>query len=101
LGVSIVVILFVAVIVLALTALMVVAWCMIFKRAGYSWALGLLSIVPIANVIIVLVLAFSRWPVQDQLDQYKIIAGAPRPAPQYGPGPAAAPRYQAPPPPPS
>ena len=45
--------------------------CMIFHKAGYSWALGLLMIVPIANIILIFVLAFGDWPVRRELRQLK------------------------------
>ena len=41
--------------------------CKIFAKAGYCWALGLLMFVPIANIIMAFILAFSDWPVQKQL----------------------------------
>jgi hypothetical protein len=50
-----------------LTVLAVVVYCMIFHKAGYSWALGLLMLVPIANIIMVLVLAFGDWPIRKEL----------------------------------
>ena len=43
-------------IVVAITALI---YCKIFSKAGYSWALGLLMLVPIANIIMPFVLAFG------------------------------------------
>jgi len=58
-----------AVITLAITVLMVVAYCKIFKKTGYHWAFGLLILVPIANVIIPLVLAFIEWPIEKRLRQ--------------------------------
>jgi hypothetical protein len=45
--------------------------CMIFHKAGYSWALGLLMIVPIANIVLIFVLAFGDWPVRRELRQLK------------------------------
>jgi hypothetical protein len=52
---------------LLFTALAIVIWCKIFSKAGYSWAFGLLMLVPIANLIMLLVLAFSDWPVHKEL----------------------------------
>jgi hypothetical protein len=52
---------------LLFTVLTIVIWCKIFSKAGYSWALGLLMLVPIANLIMMLVLAFSDWPVHKEL----------------------------------
>lgn len=56
---------------LLMTALMVWAYCRIFSKAGYSWALGLLMFVPIANIIMPFVLAFSDWPIHKELRTLK------------------------------
>ena len=34
----------------------------IFKKAGFSPALSLLLLVPIANIVIIFYLAFADWP---------------------------------------
>jgi len=40
----------------------------IFAKAGYSGALSLLNLVPgVGPLICVLILAFGRWPIEDQL----------------------------------
>jgi len=44
--------------------LYVVAFCKIFQKAGYNWALGLLTLVPIVSCIIPLYLGFARWPIE-------------------------------------
>ena len=44
-------------------------WWKIFKKAGYSGALGLLMFIPVINFILLLILAFSKWPIQRQLEQ--------------------------------
>ena len=51
--------------------LTVVVYCRICSKTGYHWALGLLMFVPIANIILPLVLAFSDWPIQKELRQLK------------------------------
>ena len=48
----------------ALNILYVIAFCKIFSKAGYNWALGLLMLVPFANVIIPLYLGFAKWPIE-------------------------------------
>jgi hypothetical protein len=45
----------------------ILIFCKIFSKAGYCWALGLLMLVPIANIIMPFVLAFGDWPVQKEL----------------------------------
>jgi hypothetical protein len=47
---------------------LVVPFWMIFKKAGFAGALSLLMIIPLVNLIMLYVLAFSRWktvPAQD------------------------------------
>ena len=39
-----------------------IAFCKICSKAGFSGALGLLMLVPIANIILPLYLAFAGWP---------------------------------------
>ncbi len=45
----------------------VLVFCKIFSKAGYCWALGLLMLVPIANIIVPFVLAFGDWPIRKEL----------------------------------
>jgi hypothetical protein len=45
----------------------ILIYCKIFSKAGYCWALGLLMLVPIANIIMPFVLAFGDWPIQQKL----------------------------------
>lgn len=52
-------------------AIKALIFCRICSKAGYSWALGLLILVPIANIIIAFYLAFADWPVQKELRSLK------------------------------
>ena len=52
-------------------AIKVLIFCKIFGKAGYSWALGLLMLVPIANIIMAFFLAFGDWPVCKELRRLK------------------------------
>jgi hypothetical protein len=45
--------------------------CMLFHKAGYPWAFGLLMLVPLVNIIMIFFLAFSDWPVRRELRQLK------------------------------
>jgi hypothetical protein len=56
---------------LAAMIITVIAFCKIFSKAGYCWALGLLMLVPIANLVMFLVLAFSEWPILKELRALK------------------------------
>lgn len=59
---------FVGLIVLAIKVLI---FCKICSKAGYSWALGLLILVPIANIIIAFYIAFADWPIRKEVRQLK------------------------------
>ena len=68
-GFSICFVLAIVLISLVLNVLYVIAFCKIFGKAGYHWAMGLLMLVPIANIIMPLVLAFGEWPIYRQMRQ--------------------------------
>ncbi len=74
--ISVLVIIFVAII-----------WWKIFAKAGYSGALGLLMFVPIANLIVLLVLAFGEWPIYKELNYLR--SQAQQRNPQFNPVPQA------------
>jgi hypothetical protein len=58
-------------IILIALALKILIFCKIFSKAGYSWALGLLMVVPIADIIMAFFLAFADWPVRRELRKLK------------------------------
>jgi hypothetical protein len=68
---EVIVILFIAFIVLAFTAVKVFSFCRIFSKAGYSWAFGLLLLLPFSEVVIPLILAIMEWPVSKELRLFK------------------------------
>ena len=45
----------------------VFVWYKIIGRTGYTAWLALLMIVPLANLVLTLVLAFSEWPIQREV----------------------------------
>src|SRR5213080_3104804 len=55
------------VIMLAIVIFSVIVWWKIFAKAGYSGAMGLLMFVPIANLIVLCILAFGEWPIYREL----------------------------------
>ena len=52
----------------------VIVWWRICSKAGYSGALGLLVLVPLANIILLLVLAFGTWPIEEELRRLRGLA---------------------------
>ncbi len=62
----------------------IIIWWRIFSKAGYSGAMSLLMFVPIANLIILCVLAFGEWPILRELNQYRQARNQPyQQNPQY------------------
>jgi len=58
---------FVFVVMLAFLFLMGLMWYKIVRRTGYHPAWGLLMLLPVANIIMLAILAFRQWPIQKQL----------------------------------
>jgi hypothetical protein len=61
---------------LAVSIISAVVYCKICSKTGYHWALGLLMFVPIANLVLPLVLAFSEWPIHRELRACKKQTGS-------------------------
>jgi hypothetical protein len=56
------------VVILAIVAFSIWLYWRIFAKAGYNGALSLLNLVPgVGPLICVVILAFGRWPIEDQL----------------------------------
>jgi len=64
----------------------IVIYWRIFSKAGYSGALSLLMFVPIANIVMLCVLAFAEWPIYQELNmlrqQVAMMRGPQFPPPQ-------------------
>lgn len=50
-------------------AIVVVPFWKIYSKAGFSKWLSLLMVVPLVNLLVLYVVAFSPWPVHRQTDQ--------------------------------
>jgi hypothetical protein len=55
------------VVILFLVGIAVIPFWKIYTKAGYPGAMGFLMLVPLVNVIMLFVLAFSEWPVLREL----------------------------------
>jgi len=62
-------------------AIVIIPFWQIFKKAGMSGAMALLMAIPLVNLIMLYVLAFSDWKVVPRPDM-----GAGYPPPAYPPG---------------
>jgi hypothetical protein len=75
-----------AVILLAIVAFTIWVYWRIFARAGFNGALSLLNFIPgVGPLICMIILAFGRWPIEDQLAALQGQA-APPAAPPTTPG---------------
>jgi hypothetical protein len=66
-GFNIIVMLFALLLILLSVVFAVIIWWRICSKAGYSGVLGLLMLVPLANIILLLVLAFGTWPIEEEV----------------------------------
>jgi uncharacterized membrane protein YhaH (DUF805 family) len=91
---AVIVIIYVAVFILFL-----IGWVKILSKAGYSGWWVLIGLVPLVNLVMLLVFAFSDWPVLQEVRRLR--SGAPY-AGYSGPteGPLSRPYLRPPPPPP-
>ncbi len=56
------------VVILALIAFTIWLYWRMFAKAGYNGALSLLNLIPgVGQLICMIILAFGRWPIEDQL----------------------------------
>jgi uncharacterized membrane protein YhaH (DUF805 family) len=74
------------IVLLAVVAFSLWVYWRIFSKAGFNGALSLLNLIPgIGSLICVLILAFGRWPIEDQLASF-MGQGAPPTMPPPPPG---------------
>ncbi len=62
---------------LVLFILQIVIGWRIASKAGYNGALSLLLFVPFVNFIVILIFAFSEWPIEKQLRGAGLMPGMP------------------------
>ena len=70
-GIAVMAVLFVLGLITAAIAIKAIVFCMIFAKAGYHWALGLLMLVPIVCIVMPFVLAFGEWPIHKELQRLR------------------------------
>ena len=73
------------IVLVAILAFTVWIYWRIFVKAGYNGALSLLNLVPgVGPLVVMVILAFGRWPIEDELAALR--AAAPMPAAGTPPG---------------
>jgi hypothetical protein len=73
-----------AIVILAFVAFTIWCYWKIAAKAGYNPALSLLMIVPLANLIILAIFAFGKWPIEERLAALE--GGGVSPPPSTAPG---------------
>ncbi|MFI2105637.1 hypothetical protein ACH436_20250 [Isoptericola sp. NPDC019693] len=63
---------------LAVAVIFLIAYVRIIQKAGYSGWWVLVGLVPVLNVVMFLVFAFSRWPVLRERDALRVGQAYPR-----------------------
>lgn len=58
-------------IILVIIGFILLLWWKIFDKAGYGGPFGLLMVIPIANIVMLCVLAFGRWPILQELESLR------------------------------
>lgn len=61
---------------LLVVGFIITIWAAIFGKAGYSGWLGVLMIVPVANLIMLIIFAAREWPVQREVRDLRIRCGS-------------------------
>ncbi len=75
------------IVLLAIIAFTIWVYWRIFAKAGYNGALSLLNFVPgVGQLICMIILAFGRWPIEDQLAALQGNAPLDAPVPPAPPG---------------
>ena len=57
--------------VIGMWVLMVVCVCRVVAKLGHPWTMGLLYLIPVVNIVMFAILAFSTSPVETKLRNYK------------------------------
>jgi hypothetical protein len=68
----------IGIIALAMTVFFVYIYWRIAVKAGYPGAMSLLLLIPLANFVVLIMFAFSEWPIEVQL---KALRGGSAPPP--------------------
>ena len=70
--------LFFTILIVAMIVFSVWVYWRILEKAGYTGALALLALIPVGSLILLLILAFGKWPIETRLEA---MAGVPPPVP--------------------
>jgi hypothetical protein len=52
---------------IGMAAVMIVPYWKIYSKTGQTGAMALLQLVPVVNVVMLYILAFSEWPIEREM----------------------------------
>ncbi len=55
-----------------ISIMLMLPWFFIYKKAGFHPAMGCLMFVPLVNLVMMFILAFSEWPIERELRGLRI-----------------------------
>jgi hypothetical protein len=62
--------------ILAFVALTIFIFWRIFKKTGQNGAMSLIALIPgIGTIIVLCILAFSKWPIETEVEQQRMMHG--------------------------
>ena len=61
--------------VLMAMAIAVTVWGLLYRKAGYSFWLGLVMVVPLANLAMLIWFLVAKWPIQQELERLRALQG--------------------------
>ena len=55
-----------------ISIVLMLPWFFIYRKAGFHPAMGCLMFVPLVNLVMMFILAFSEWPIERELRGLRI-----------------------------
>jgi hypothetical protein len=65
----------IAVFAVCMAAVMIIPYWKIYSKTGQAGAMALLQLVPLVNIVMLYVLAFSEWPIEREMRTAKEAQG--------------------------
>src|SRR5437763_4225750 len=67
--------------VLAIIAFMIFIFWRIFKKTGQNGAMSLIALIPgVGTIVVLCILAFSKWPIETEVEQHRMMHSGMPPA---------------------
>jgi branched-subunit amino acid transport protein AzlD len=74
---ELIIILVVACVGIGMAAIMIVPYWKIYSKTGQAGAMALLQLIPVVNIVMLYILAFSEWPIEREMKASRERQGGP------------------------